>query len=453
MTTQPAEDKAPKGAVLDVLDKKGKATKTIPVQFNPASLRLTMSNNTDGGAARGRQAQQYNGSGSTQLHVELEFDTADEGTTEAPVDVRTRTAQVAQFVLPGGKGSKQAPPRVQFRWGSIAIAGVMTSLVEELDFFSPDGIPLRAKATIDIKQQDPKFEALAAGAGANPDSGAETAGESTSDATGNGPGTVTTEPPAGPDARTAEALDGESAADFLARNDQPPEAWRAVAGLVGDALSLAAGTSIDFSASLDVGVGIGVSAGFEAGLDVSVGAQAGLDSAPAQGVSAGIALAAAGGLSAAIEQTAIDQTTAVANDSRAAFGTPAATASIGTASVTSVGQVTTSRAPAAQLTLVPRPLPPRADPRATSYGRGVPLRDRVTPDASLPGAGGWTVIAPLRAPEYAARVAGPGCGCGCGGATTGPRQSSTRSTPAVAAPSPRPIGLWGRSRPRKGCCG
>jgi hypothetical protein len=451
MTTQPAEDKAPKGAVLDVLDKKGKPTKTIPVQFNPASLRLTMSNNTDGGIARGRQAQQYNGSGSTQLHVELEFDTADEGTTQAPVDVRTRTAQVAQFVLPGDKGSKQAPPRVQFRWGSIAIAGVMTSLVEELDFFSADGIPLRAKATIDIKQQDPKFEALAAGAGANPDSGAETAGESTSDATGNGPGTTTTEPPSGPDARTAEALDGESAADFLARNDQPPEAWRAVAGLVGDALSLAAGTSIDFSASLDVGVGIGVSAGFEAGLDVSVGAQAGLDSASAQGVSAGIALAAAGGLSAAIEQTAIDQTTAVANETRAAFGTPVATLSV---SAPSTSPATAAQVrPSAQQTPAPRPLPPRADPRATSYGRGVPLRDRVTPDASLPGAGGWTVIAPLRAPAYIAASTGTDCGCGCGAASSAPKQPSSGSTSAVVTPLRQPIGMWGRSQPRKRCCG
>ena len=53
-------------AVLDVLDKKGKVTKTIPVQFNPSSLRLTLSNSVDGGTSRGRQVQQYNGSSSTQ---------------------------------------------------------------------------------------------------------------------------------------------------------------------------------------------------------------------------------------------------------------------------------------------------------------------------------------------------------------------------------------------------
>jgi hypothetical protein len=80
MSGGPGDDAAPKGAVLDILDKKGKVTKTIPVQFNPSSLRLTLSNSVDGGTSRGRQVQQYNGSSSTQLHVELEFDTADEGT-------------------------------------------------------------------------------------------------------------------------------------------------------------------------------------------------------------------------------------------------------------------------------------------------------------------------------------------------------------------------------------
>ncbi|MGH3774195.1 MAG: hypothetical protein ACRDRR_00430 [Pseudonocardiaceae bacterium] len=160
-------------AVLEELDKSGKVTETIPVQFNPASLKLQMTNSTDGAQSRGRQVQQYNGSASTSLSVELEFDTADEGTTAQPLDVRTRTAGVARFVLPGGEGSKQAPPRVQFRWGTLIVAGVMTSLSEEFDLFSADGVPLRAKVGVEIKEQDPKFEALERGPGANGDTGRE----------------------------------------------------------------------------------------------------------------------------------------------------------------------------------------------------------------------------------------------------------------------------------------
>ena len=317
---------------------------------------------------------------------------------------------------------------MQFRWGSIAVPGVMTSLVEELDFFSADGIPLRAKATIEIKQQDPKLAALEAGAGANPDTDPAPAGEP--DGGENGPGSAGGAP-SGSDARTAEALDGESAADFLARNDQPPEAWRAVAGLVGDALSLAAGTSVDFSASLSVGVGIGVQVGFEAGLDVSLGAQVGLDvgagGTAAGRRGAGFALAAAGGLSAAIEQTAIAEATTGANANRSAFGLAGAPVAARPVAVSTAPGLEAAPAAVVRSPLAPaftpatpvlaprRPLPPRADPRATGYGRGVPLRDRVTPDSGLPGGGGWVVVAPLRAPALPGSGYATGCGCGGGG--------------------------------------
>ena len=39
----------------------------IPVQFNPASLKLTLSNNTEGGTSTGRPARQFSGNASTEL--------------------------------------------------------------------------------------------------------------------------------------------------------------------------------------------------------------------------------------------------------------------------------------------------------------------------------------------------------------------------------------------------
>jgi heat-inducible transcriptional repressor len=56
---------------------------------------------------------------------------------------------VARFVLPGGTGSKQAPPRVQFRWGTVIVGGVMTSMSEELTLFSSRGVPLRETVMAD----------------------------------------------------------------------------------------------------------------------------------------------------------------------------------------------------------------------------------------------------------------------------------------------------------------
>lgn len=388
-------------AVLEELNKDGKVVETIPVQFNPTSLKLQMTNSIDGAATRGRQVQQYNGSASTSLSLELEFDTADEGTTAQAVDVRTRTADVARFVLPGGEGSKQAPPRVQFRWGTLIVAGVMSSMSEELDLFSAEGVPLRAKVSVDIKEQDSRYEALKQGPGANPASGAPPAGEP---GAGAGPGTSSS---GGPVSRTAEALDGESAADFLARNGLDPSAWRAIAGALEDPISLRAGLAVDFSASLSAETGVGVSVGFGAGIDVSLGASLGLEVGAGPGGadagrSAGFALSGAGGITAAGQAAATTETAAAADRAKASFGAPPAP-------IPRTGAPVTARAPLASgssartlgpAPAVPRPPPPRADGRAVTFGRGIPLRDRVTPPASGPGTGGWVVVG-ARAPADA----------------------------------------------------
>src|SRR5688572_16728002 len=74
----------------------------IPVQFNPTTLKLQLSNTIEGNRSRGRQARQYIGSSSTTLTLDLIFDTADEGTMDNPRSVREKTGQVEQFVLPKG---------------------------------------------------------------------------------------------------------------------------------------------------------------------------------------------------------------------------------------------------------------------------------------------------------------------------------------------------------------
>lgn len=331
-------------AELQVLDKNDKATDTITVQFNPTTMQLQMSNSVDGGTSRGRQTQQYNGSASTQLTLDLQFDTAEEGTNGNPVDVRTRTNRVRQFVLPGGTGSKEAPPRVRFQWGTFELSGVMSSLTEELSLFSRDGVPLRSKLNMQIKEQDARFAALESGPGANQDRQAGAAGEGSA----GGGGLVD---------RAAAALAGESAADFLVRNGLAPEAWRALGGAVaglGDGVELQAGMTIGFDSNLSTGAGLGVSAGVHSGLNVSVGASLGLEAGA--GVQQGFALSAAGGPTRAFEQDRTTRATVAADAARVSFGDAPASASVS--------------------------WPPRADRRATTFGLGVPLRERI----EVPGA-------------------------------------------------------------------
>jgi Contractile injection system tube protein len=89
----------------------------IAVQFNPASLKLDLTNRIEGGDTRGRQNRQYLGKTSTTLTFDLHFDTADQGTPDAPVSVRTLTAAVERFVLPKGEGNtKEKPPKARFHW-------------------------------------------------------------------------------------------------------------------------------------------------------------------------------------------------------------------------------------------------------------------------------------------------------------------------------------------------
>src|SRR3954465_7129634 len=144
---------------------------TMTVQINPATLRLQMASTVDFGKDAGRQKIQYQGSTST-LSFDLVFDPADEGTTKEPVDVRTRTRQLERFVLPAMKQAKAVPPRLRFTYGSFSVIGVMTALDQDFDFFAANGVPLRAKCAVTIKEQKPEFDATRAGPGANTGAGA-----------------------------------------------------------------------------------------------------------------------------------------------------------------------------------------------------------------------------------------------------------------------------------------
>lgn len=389
------------------------------VQFNPQSLKLQLDNQVEGGDTRGAQRRQYVGKSSTTLSFDLHFDTADEGTTDAPVSVRTRTAMVERFLLPKGSGNaKQAPPKCLFHWNDLTLYGVISTLSIDFDLFAADGTPLRAKMGVSIKEQDAKYELNQSGPGANNANSATPPGQP-----GTGPGSSTA---GGPTDRSAQALAGESAADFAARMGLDPTAWRGIAAQLGGgaSLSLTAGASIDFSSSLSASAGIGVAAGVDVGASASVDASFGLAAqAGADASASGFALGAAGGVGAAIESAAIVKSTTASADARKAFGdavpsppaaprSAAGLPSIGTASLPGASaaalastapitpgaaavkpalpdqprtplQLSGAPSPSQQAAAAPAPPPPRADPRATSFGWGVPLRPRVGSAADL----------------------------------------------------------------------
>jgi hypothetical protein len=137
--------------------------KKVKVQFNPESLKVTFANQivqpSGAGDQRGTPARQFVGAGTTKLALQLWFDVTALPPDEAPVkDVRKLTQDVAFFITPkeekgGREGPKFVPPAVRFLWGSFQFDGMLDSLEENLEYFSPDGRPLRASVSLGLTQQ------------------------------------------------------------------------------------------------------------------------------------------------------------------------------------------------------------------------------------------------------------------------------------------------------------
>ncbi len=129
----------------------------LEVQFNPVSLEHTIANHLQG---EGGQAAQHVASSSAKLSMELVFDTTDTG-----ADVRTRTNPVANLMKPAGGESEDAAKRgapliVVFEWGAFRFQGMVESFKETMDYFSANGVPLRATVSLTLNSQEHVFEAM-----------------------------------------------------------------------------------------------------------------------------------------------------------------------------------------------------------------------------------------------------------------------------------------------------
>lgn len=363
------------------------------VQFNPTTLKISRTNNVDkGGSTTKTQKKQTPSVQPATLSFDLEFDTAEGGPDGKPQDVRDLTRIVRQFTEPNEADPKSPPPAVRFQWGTFMFQGIMTQLTEDLDYFSPAGMPLRAKVTLTITEVNPKWDAAQVGAPARdaraavrlegkPKSTAAGGATTPSPPPGNGPGASPSPNPVA----TALAQAGESVQQLLTRLDADPATWRSAMAGLDSPLALAAGTQVQLGASASASAGLGAGAGFGAGAGGSVEfiagggftASAGIDAgatraalgiggSPALGrgataeAAAGFVLAEAGGIARASARVEADAAFSAQARARASFEVPAATASAQAGARASV----------------------HADTRSLTYGRGVPLRARVSGDAA-----------------------------------------------------------------------
>jgi hypothetical protein len=139
----------------------------VEVQFNPETLKLTYANQLEqpkgGDQASGNGGRQFVGAGTTKLALQLWFDVT--AMQKGPVDdVRRLTQKVVYFMTPQKSEAdpkKLAPPGLRFSWGSFLFDGMVEGMEESIEFFSPEGKPLRANVSFTLSQQkilETKFE-------------------------------------------------------------------------------------------------------------------------------------------------------------------------------------------------------------------------------------------------------------------------------------------------------
>jgi len=128
----------------------GSTQDKFDVHFNPSTLLYTITNNMKH-TGSGNSAKQYVDKSTGKLTMDLIFDTTNSGE-----DVRLHSVRVAKLMEP--KESDKTPPIVEFAWGLYTFSGMMQTYKETIDFFSADGVPLRASVNLTLDSQDKVFE-------------------------------------------------------------------------------------------------------------------------------------------------------------------------------------------------------------------------------------------------------------------------------------------------------
>lgn len=130
--------------------------RTVPVQFNPETLKVTKASTVAKTETAGSAAMQFVATTSTKLDLELWFDAT---VLEGGRGLRDLTEGVYFFITPDkANGDTQFKvPGVRFQWGEFLFDGVLTSLNETLELFSGDGRPLRSRMSLGFTSQDIKF--------------------------------------------------------------------------------------------------------------------------------------------------------------------------------------------------------------------------------------------------------------------------------------------------------
>ena len=228
----------------------------IPVLFNPASLEYSVSNEMK--SQPGGRKKQYVEKSKASLKMQLVFDTTDTGN-----DVRAHTGPVSRLLQPVGEKGRPVPPTVKFEWGAYEFTGMLEQYKEVLDFFAPEGVPLRSTVDLTLSDQDFQFPEENLGA---------------SDASGDsGPGpAIVPSGPGGPSDVANRLGDPRASRSIAAANGSI-----SLRAGTGGEMAVGAGVSLQGEAGFSAGAGLGLGAGVSAGAGFGAGPSASAGTASA----------------------------------------------------------------------------------------------------------------------------------------------------------------------------
>ncbi|MDQ8021924.1 MAG: hypothetical protein REI94_08805 [Moraxellaceae bacterium] len=241
------------------------ASKVLEVDFNPESLQYTLSN-TMSQQSPNSPGTQYVSQSVAKLTMDLVFDATTDG-----VDVRSKTEKMLSLMKPEGADKKQVPPRVRFAWGVYRFDGTIEQYKETLDFFSHDGVPLRASVNLTLANDKAEFESRHSG-----DSSIKNTSKSNPTQVPN-PGSPSSAASAMGNPRAARdiaSMNGSASLRFDASASLAVEASVSLSGPAAFA-SGGAGLGIGGGAGIGIGGGAGAGIGIGAGAGIGIGASAG----------------------------------------------------------------------------------------------------------------------------------------------------------------------------------
>ncbi len=150
----------------------GGSESELLLDFNPNTLVISLKRKPDTMWKFLGLRVQFVGPMAGSLSFEAIFDTTRPRPEDGPgavtaemLDVRRKTRRLYEMLSAVADESKsetsffglfesgEASRRVRFLWGTIVFDGILESLSETLEFFSPEGVPLRAKVAIKLREQ------------------------------------------------------------------------------------------------------------------------------------------------------------------------------------------------------------------------------------------------------------------------------------------------------------